>query len=97
MLIPLLDHLSISLAVRCESHHQQCKTRRWRFVLVGVLRVPCLPLSMCEPLHQRRRLLSLGGHAEGHDYIKQFQTSLGLPSGSYLRCQADATWVGDFF
>lgn len=37
------------------------------------------------------------GHVQGHDYIKQFQAGLKLPSGSHLRCQSDATRVRDFF
>jgi len=37
------------------------------------------------------------GHAQWHHCIKQLPAVLKLPSGSHLRCQSDATRVGDFF
>jgi len=52
--IPLLNHSWVSLAIRYETHHQLRDTHRQRFVLVGMPRVPCLPIGMGKPLHQRK-------------------------------------------
>lgn len=50
--IALLDHRRVSLSIRSEAHHQLRNTYRQGFILVGVPRMPCLPVGMGKPLHQ---------------------------------------------
>lgn len=70
--IALLDHRRVSLAIHCEPHHQLRNAHRKSFILVGVPRVPCLPVGMGKPLHQR--MFSSRGYAwcnqlTGRDFI----------------------------